>query len=293
MKRFSVYLVMGFLSLLILSASCKKVETQVVSGNTPPKDSTVDNVLRDNYIQKLYIDVIGRAPTSLEKIGARTITDKNNCSVENRAELLAQLMAMPDFKDHIYNIDNAGLLNSSSDLTISYYVIYYTGLMNDTAQKSSHLKYVEDVKRLQILKTTYKEFLNDSIDLVEVQKRLAFNPIYDALIGGEFNWALNSFTYFLKRKPTTDETASSYMMLQGLQGQMLLKPGQSKSDMINIFFDADEYFEGQVRIIYLRYLYREPTTLELQNIAPAYHKNHDFVALLKNIFLSNEYLGIK
>lgn len=279
----------------MLSFSCRKIVTDVVTvnGNVPPKDTTIDNVLRDNYVQKLYLDAIGRTPTSLEKLGAQSILNKNNCSIDNRTELLNQLTAMTDFRDHLYGIDNAGILNSPSSVLIGYYIIYYQKLAVDTTQPLNHAMYAQDVQRLYILKAAYRAFLNDSIDLVEVQKRMAFSPMYEAIIGGAFNWTTAAFPYFLKRKPTTDETMSSYYILQGIQAQFLLKLASNKSDMMNIFFDSDEFFECQIRTFYLRYFYREPTTSELSVLAPQYHKDHDYIKLLRTIFLSNEYLGKK
>lgn len=293
MQQIKSFIITAALGCLLLSTACTKVETQIVKGNNPPQDSTIDNVLKDNFIQKVYIDVIGRTPTNLEKIGARTVIDKNNCSKENRDNLISQLMAMADFKDHLYNIDNAGLLKSNSDMVIGYYITYYAGLMNDSSQKAAHNGYVEDVNRLKILRRTYQNFLTDSIDLVEVHKRMTFNPLYDALIGGEYAWANASFPYFLMRKPTTDEMTNIYYMFSGFQGQLFLKSGTSKSEYINIFFESNEYFEGQIRSVYLRYLFREPTAAEVASLTPIYKKDHNITDLLKNIFLSDEYLGVK
>ncbi len=281
-----------FISVILFAFSCKKTETQIITGNQPAIDSTIDNVLRDNFIHKAYLAIIGRTPTDLEKIGARTVIDKNNCTVQSREDLLNILFSASDYKENIFNIDNAGLLASYSGDVINYYIIYYTNLLKDTANINYYM-YKDYITRLYLLKAAPRNFFNDSIDLVEVHKRMTFNILYDNVNGGLFNWTATVFPYFLKRKPTQAEMNSSSLFIQGMQGQILLKTGSSTNDMVNIFFSSDEYFEGQVRILFLRHLFREPTFSELQQLSDAYKKDHNYIKLQKSIFLSNDFLGKK
>lgn len=170
----------------------QKTETQVITGNQPAIDSTVDNVLRDNFIHKAYLAVIGRTPTDLEKLGARTIIDKNNCSTQSREDLLNILFAASDYKENIFNIDNSSLLSSYGGDVINYYIIYYTNLLKDTTNTNYYI-YKDYVTRLYLLKATARNFFNDSIDLVEVHKRMTYNVLYDNLHGGIYNWAITVF----------------------------------------------------------------------------------------------------
>ncbi len=278
--------------LLIFCMSCKKVDTQVISGNKPADDSTIDNVLRDNFIHKAYLAIVGRTPTELEKIGARTIIDKNNCSVGSREELLNILFAAPDYKENLYNVDNSTLLASSSADVINYYIIYYSGLAKDSTNPQAYM-YKQNVDRLYFLKSAPRNFFNDSIDLVELHKRMTYNVLYDNLNGGLYNWTLTAFPYFLKRKPTESELSNSYLFIQGMEGKILLKTGNSMDDMVNIFFNSDEYFEGQVRNLFLKNIFREPTNDELHSMSVVYHKDHNYIKLQKSIYLSNSFLGKK
>lgn len=287
--KFRILLFIGIVSFAL---SCKKTESKVITGNQPAIDSTIDNVLRDNFIHKAYLAVIGRTPTDLEKIGARTVIDKNNCSVQSREDLLNILFSASDYKENIFNIDNASLLSSYSGDVINYYIIYYNNLLKDTANPNYYM-YKGYMARLYLLKSTARNFFNDSIDLVEVHKRMTFNVLYDNLNGGLFNWANTVFPYFLKRKPTQAEVSNSYLMIQGFEGKLLLKTGHSTDDMIDIFYTSDEYFEGQVRILFLRHLFREPTFSELQQLSTAYKKDHNYIKLQKSIFLSNDFMGKK
>ena len=52
--RVSLYL------FVILTISCTKVEEVFVDGNTHPIDPTIENMIIENYVNKLYISTIGR-----------------------------------------------------------------------------------------------------------------------------------------------------------------------------------------------------------------------------------------
>jgi len=287
--KFRILLFIGIVSFAL---SCKKTETQTITGNQPAIDSTIDNVLRDNFIHKAYLAVIGRTPTDLEKIGARTVIDKNGCTAQSREDLLNILFAAPDYKENVFNIDNAGLLSSYSGDVINYYIIYYTNLVKDTTNPNYYM-YLHEIERLYLLKATARNFFNDSIDLVEVHKRMTYNILYENLNGGIYNWTSTVFPYFIKRKPTQAEMSNSYLFIAGMEGKMFLKTGHSTDDMVNIFYTSDEYYEGQVRILFLRHLFREPTFSELQQLSTDYKKDHNYIKLQKAIFLSNDFLGKK
>ncbi len=281
-----------FIAVISFALSCKKTETQIISGNQPAIDSTIDNVLRDNFIHKAYLAIIGRTPTDLEKIGARTVIDKSNCTVQSREDLLNMLFAASDYKENIFNIDNANLLASTSGDVINYYIIYYNNLVKDSTNPNYYM-YKGYIARLYLLKAAPRNFFSDSIDLVEVHKRMTYNVLYDNLNGGLFNWTSTIFPYFIKRKPTQAEMTNSHLFMQGMEGKMLLKTGHSTDEMVDIFFSSDEYFEGQVRILFLRHLFREPTFSELEQLSGAYKKDHNYIKLQKSIFLSNDFLGKK
>lgn len=64
----------------------------------------------------------------------------------------------------------------------------------------------------------------------------------------------------------------TYYMIAGMEAKFLLKTGHSVDDMVDIFFTSDEYYEGQVRLLFLRHLFREPTYSELQQLSANYKK---------------------
>ena len=57
------------ITLFILStfiSSCKKYEEEIVPGNVPPPDITIDEQVYEDYVTRTYIRVLGREPSSAE-----------------------------------------------------------------------------------------------------------------------------------------------------------------------------------------------------------------------------------
>lgn len=284
--------IITLLFVILYISSCKKTETKVISGNVPQTDSTIDNVLRNNFIHKSYLAIIGRTPTELERIGARSVIDKNGCTLEDRESFLKILFAAPDYKENLFNIDNASLLGSSSSATIDAYINYYANLVKDTTNPQYYMN-KDYVIGLKILQAAPRNYFNDAIDLVELHKRMTHNILFENFNGGIYNWTNAIFPYFFKRKPTDAELTNSYSFIQGIQGKLLLKTGNSVNDMVDIVFSSDEYYEGQVRTLFLRHLYREPNNNELSTLSESYKKDHNYLKLQKAIFLSNDFIGKK
>ena len=46
--------------------SCDKTEEVYIEGNVAPPDETIENVIIENYLNKLYISLLGRKATDEE-----------------------------------------------------------------------------------------------------------------------------------------------------------------------------------------------------------------------------------
>ena len=109
---------------------------------------------------------------------------------------------------------------------------------------------------------------------------------------GTENFVVSMFQHFLYRYPTDDELTQSKQIVDGFEGVVFLQTGHIKDDFLNIFFGCNNYFEGQVRDLYMRYLFREPTSVEMSDKAASYKKSLNYKALQKEILSTNEYAGI-
>ena len=131
-----------------------------------------------------------------------------------------------------------------------------------------------------------------TISVIGLQQRCAYNYFYDQINMGTENFVVSMFQNFLYRYPTDDELTQSKQIVDGFEGVVFLQTGHTKDDFLTIFFGCNNFFEGQVRDLYLRYLFREPTSVEMSDKASIYKNSLDYKALQKSILASNEYAGI-
>lgn len=271
---------------------CKKEET-LLSGNEAPEDPTVSNILRENYIHRVYLNLFGRQPDDAEKEDGLAILNKNNCSKSNRTELLLKIFADTAYHKQLYNIENTDMLGGLTQTDIKQDIIFYQQQLNDPDNLPD---YYIILARLQ--KTTALYDLKDSMkygfmDMVAAHRIISDSPSYESLTGSGSEWVTAIFLRFLFREPTEKELENCEEMLDDRSATLFLKEGNSKDDLVSIFFNSDEYFEGQVRTLYQRYLYREPEANIAIGLSSAYKISNDYQAIQKGILLTDEFLGIK
>ena len=110
---------------------------------------------------------------------------------------------------------------------------------------------------------------------------------------GTENFVVSMFQHFFYRYPTDDELARSKNIVDGFEDVIFLQTGTTRDDFITIFFGCDNYFEGQARDLYLRYLFREPTSEEMSVKAMSYKGSLNYKQLQKDILSTDEYIGLK
>jgi hypothetical protein len=79
----------------------------------------------------------------------------------------------------------------------------------------------------------------------------------------------------------------------GTPGILFNSSAKNRDELITLFFSYAEYFEGQVRINYLRFLYREPTDDEIVLLAIQYQNTGDYKTMQSYILSLDEYTGLE
>jgi len=64
----------------------------------------------------------------------------------------------------------------------------------------------------------------------------------------------------------------------------------TKDDYLSIFFDSENYREGIARILYKKYLFKEPTTTKLYDLTSYYNQTNNYKDIQKYILSSDEYV---
>lgn len=281
-----------FLLMVVLATGCKKDEI-IIEDNTAPPDSTVSTLILENYVAKCYISLLGRDPSEVEEQSAVNLLRNANMSVVSRKEMIDVILTDNEYRDKILEYNSVKLLNAAFDTSeIQIQLFIYNSLLDDPQYAPFYDLINEIIDNLETLAATPDDFRNGTIGMQEMHRRLVTNDIYDQINMGSFNFVLSLFNNFLFRDPTQEEHDAGITMVDGFVAVLFYETGNSKEECINIFLGSDDYFEGQVRELYLRYLFREPTSEEQSYHAIRYRDSDNYERLQKDILSTDEFAGI-
>ena len=85
------------ISLILFSACTKQDEKIQVSVNTPKNYEDISTVKVENYINRIYIDLLGREPLNTERARDLGILRAGKLSYDTRKQLITRLMTDSSF----------------------------------------------------------------------------------------------------------------------------------------------------------------------------------------------------
>lgn len=281
-----------FALLIVFVASCSKKEDVIIPGNVPPPDHTIDSATLEIYLNKVYINILGREPINNEKADGLQILKQDNFSAANRKQFLDVVFGKPEYNRNLYNVARIEYLQNLDSTEIEYQIYLFNLLLQQPQYAPFYDALNAEVSRLNTLKAIMPDLTAGTLDHKGMLKRCVDNYFYDQINMGTENFVVSTFQNFLFRYPTTAELTNGKTMVDGLNANLFLQIGRNKNDYIRIFFDSDDYYEGQVRYIFRKYLFREPLPEEIGYYANIYKSTNDYKKLQKEFFATNEYAGL-
>jgi len=277
---------------LMLALSCSKQKEVLVTDNTAPPDETISQIVVESYVNRAYISVLGRKADPTEFSAAEAMLRAGNLSQENRETFLSSILGTEEYYYNLFDVGRSLIINSVDTTDIAGQIAVFNLLLQDPQYQDLYPVLTDERDRMQLMLDIPGELINGTIDVVEMHRRLANNYIYDQLNMGTQNFVISMFQNFLLRYPSADELERSELMVNGFPSQIFLETGRSRIDFLDIFFNSGDYYEGQVRDVYSRFLFREPSTEETEVFAIAYRNSGDYEAMLMAVLSSDEYIGI-
>lgn len=288
---------LNILLLLLLLSSCKK-DPSVVKGNDAPPDNTIEPVTIENYVNKLYISLLGRKATNQEFTDGLAMVKQNGFTKGDREQLVSFLQAKSEYVDNEFKYAQASFLdeNDTSDARFWISIIEQQKML--TTDPEVLKAYQKEIDRLTPFMSVADDLRSGKIDFIEMHEILVNNFIYDQVNMGTENFVVSMFQNYFSRYPSSSELTNSKQMIDydpnaTTSPVVFLQLGSSKNDFINIFFNYREFYEGMVRIQYSRFLFREPLTEEMASLTSSFKNSRDYKALQSYILSSDEYAGIK
>jgi|TARA_B100000959_G_scaffold274771_1_gene327158 hypothetical protein len=303
MKK-NIYIILVFITIF---SSCRKEET--IPNNKPPYYDEIPTVLIENYVNRIFIDLIGREPLDIEMQKEVKYLRDNDLQMEFRDSLITKLMTSTvldttigdsttiykvAYYHRMYDMIKARMIEGASNEYIQQeignleQIILNDSLMGGNQQGIDKKRF--EVNKLKKVVSSEKQYMNGDIEINEVYARLLYNSVYDEINMNTFNFVNASFDDLFSRFPTAEEFDNGFNMIEYDEARLLFNlPGQNKGDYIEILTNSREYYEGMINWVFLTMLSREPTSLEKGQIMETFFYDHDLQKLQKIVLMTDEY----
>jgi hypothetical protein len=305
------------LSLLIVAfaiSGCKKdPEVVTFTGNTIPSYNEVPLLLIENYVNRVYIDLIGREPTDDEMTADVAALDAAGLTADSRSIMIDKLMTGTTYLEgdssyahaysqKFYDDNKARFLDGLSESEVwEQYYLYYTLSVQDS-MLGNMLVYElerEEANKVRRVLDSRQQFRRNEISVQDMSKRMCFNVVYDNLHMNTFNFINATFDDLFFRFPTDAELDEAYEPIEqvpssedpDLTGYLFGEVFSDKEAYVDVLTGSDEFSEGMIRWAYITLLSREPTVVEVYNMMPVYNNGDNIRAVQKSILMSDEYAG--
>jgi hypothetical protein len=291
---------------LIVVFACRKKDDVVFSNNNIPDYTGVPTILVKNYINRLYVDVIGRQPTDTEMNRDVQALRSGSLNADARTALVNQLMFSTEFVEgdssykvasfrKLYEDQKSRYLNSESDGEILDRYNIYRGIAQQDSLQGDMLSYsliMAEANKILAVYNSKWDLQNGTITAAEMCRRMMFNALYDDINMNTFNFINATFDNSLGRFPTDAEMSAAYDAVESSIGGSLFGLGiSSKPDYLNVFVASREFQEGQIRWVYRALLSRDATSPEAYTQLSTFTDDNTIQSIQKKIMITDEYAG--
>lgn len=276
---------------LALLAGCAKEEV-IVPDNVPPPDGTIPTLVLENYVTKAYIGLLGRKPTEQEENVAVASLRNGNLNSNSRLAMLNGIMANAEYRWKVLEFNSYKLLNAYDTAAISNQIHMYDLLLANPTYQEYWPYFLAEKTRMEELQSIAFGFINGSHSIKDLRRALVNNNFYDQINMGTENFVVSTFNHFLYRNPTQSELENGKLMVDQLEGVLFGQTGTSKNQYLNALFASNDYHAGQVRELFVRYLFRVPTSEESAHFTGIYRNSGNFDHLQREILSLDEYVGL-
>lgn len=303
---------LGLVCLLVLGvvvlSSCRKTTERIVPNNQAPWYDGVPTVLVENYVNRLFIDLLGREPIDSEMAEHVAFLRDGNLSIATREALITRLQTdtVPMAGDssytsvyfkRLYEQMKVRLIEGASDAYIQGEIgILRQGALVDSLNGDSAAVNRKRAEMLKFEKVLYSqwEYRYGLINLDSMSAWMVNNAIYDFINMNSFNFINATFDNLYFRFPTQSEFERAYVMVDGMQPSSLFgQNGSHKNDYIRIIVGQREFWQGLVIWAYKTMLARDPGSAEVFQAMQQLNQNRDFHLTLRNILKTDEYANFR
>lgn len=280
----------------------------VIDDNDPYSSFNISDLKIENYINRLYIDIIGREPLDIELEAELAYLKATDLERSSRDSIIRKLMNDTSFRanefsykaayvQNLYNLAKVRCLEGVSDDEFRQRI----GIARFAAEKDSLLgnwegywKNQNEIRRYRAVIASRQALYDGLLEFHQMFAFMVDNGVYDVINMNTFNFVRAVYDELLWRLPTEQEYDRAFNMIEYNQTEEIFgELGSDKNDFIRIVTESNGMLEGMVIWAYQVFLNRAPTPEEVVTMMSeyAFHKSIDPVIL--KILVTDEYANFR
>lgn len=291
------------LSLFLGLAACSKEEV-FVPDNRPPGYEGVPLVKIQNFVNRLYIDLLAREPLDEEMVRDVLFLREGALSPATRLALVVRLQTDTLFIEgdtsyqrayyqNLYNLVKIRCLEGVSDGEL----VGEAGIFNFGAVKDSiegnwdgYTRKIRERDKLLDVVRGREDLETGRITMEQFYARAVNNAIYDRIHMNTVNFVNASFDNLLWRYPTQAELLTGFRMIElNTPGVLFGKQGTNKDDYVDILCTSREMYEGLIIWAYRQLVNRSPGSTETNLLLADFIQHRDIRLIQRHILITDEY----
>jgi len=289
---------------ILFFGSCTEKETVVTKNNTPLDVHRVSTIKIQNYVNRTFIDIIGRNPTDEEMDSVVSDLEANNLSKEARFKFINHIQSDSTFRigdssyqkvyyQRIYDMIKSKMVEGANDFEFqrsvnnNKFALKVARLEGDSVRV---FKALNNIDRASAVLKARDDYRYGHIKINEIFARCANNAVYDQINMNTFNFINATFDDLFYRFPSQQEFDIAYSIIQlNLTGFLFDSYASNKSEYCTILTNSDEFYVGLINFAYNSLLSRNPNAQEVNNLYSKLRETDDFQWLQATIASSDEY----
>ena len=283
---------------------CQNDDVVTIPDNEPPQGQYVSTVQIENYIQRCFIDLLGREALDEEMELYFNLLKTNELSSESRDAMLIDLQRDTTYREgdssyrhaysqRIYSLGKGRMIESVEN----DYIYQEMGqLQNDltgainNGDSSLTAFFRERIQDAQAVLDIPRDYRLGILAMDSMHVRLMDNLVYDQINMGTFNFVISAFDNLLYRYPTDAEYEAGYAMVEdNTSGVLMGQVGTNRGDFIRIMTEGQAFYQGMIKWTFKTLLLRDPTPNEISFYMASYFTDKDFEKLQRAIMSTDEY----
>ena len=158
-----------------------------------------------SYVNKTYIDLLGRELLDVELTSAPSDLKSNHLDYASREQLLTNLMESEEYYQRFYEIHQISYLLGVTNEELDFTILIYESERDQAIQNGNNALaqlYNIELDLMYALRNARVNYQNGEITINEFMSRITRNQFYEEVNMGAENYVLSCFFFLKEHQPT-------------------------------------------------------------------------------------------